>query len=414
MLATSSLILYTFRKKNLGPQTKYPVHLRITFQRYPKTYSLRISMNEKEFGKLLKGGQVKEEHQHIMHFLNKARNIIQDLKEDFTWEEFESKFFSKKVQTKAVDLLESLREYGEQMKNQGRIKTFQSYHSTIGRIKLYRKNKVLPTRLINPEWLFGFAEHLKNNGLNPSSISTYTRNIRTVFNWEISRGRLKQDAYPFGRNKFTPPSSTRVKKALTYEDVIKIFEYEPETTSEEWCRDMWLFTYLGNGMNVKDLALLKYKDIAGKELHFVRAKTQRKTIDNQKVVHVFLHPQMEQIIEKWGNPDKLPNNYIFKIMEYGVPSPMQETRNVNQAVKNINKYMKRIGHKLELSKIPTCNFARHTYSTILKRANVPIEVISEALGHFSVRTTEIYLDSFESDKREEISKFLLPDAGAKI
>ena len=123
---------------------------------------------------------------------------------------------------------------------------------------------------------------------------------------------------------------------------------------------------------------------------------------------------MEQIIEKWGNPDKLPNNYIFKIMEYGVPSPMQETRNVNQAVKNINKYMKRIGHKLELSKIPTCNFARHTYSTILKRANVPIEVISEALGHFSVRTTEIYLDSFESDKREEISKFLLPDAGAKI
>ena len=95
-------------------------------------------------------------------------------------------------------------------------------------------------------------------------------------------------------------------------------------------------------------------------------------------------------------------------MDYGTPSAMQETRNVNQAVKNINKYMKRIGKALGLSKLPTCNFARHTYSTVLKRAHVPIEVISEALGHFSVKTTEIYLDSFESDKRAEISKFLLP------
>ena len=87
------------------------------------------------------------------------------------------------------------------------------------------------------------------------------------------------------------------------------------------------------------------------------------------------------------------------------------TRNVNQAVKTINKYMKQIGMELGLSKYPTCNFARHTYSTVLKRANVPIEVISESLGHFSVKTTEIYLDSFESDKRAEISKYLLPISG---
>ena len=76
-------------------------------------------------------------------------------------------------------------------------------------------------------------------------------------------------------------------------------------------------------------------------------------------------------------------------------------------MKTINKYMKQIGKNLELSKLPTCNFARHTYSTVLKRANVPIAVISEALGHFSVKTTEIYLDSFESEMRAEISKHLL-------
>ena len=70
--------------------------------------------------------------------------------------------------------------------------------------------------------------------------------------------------------------------------------------------------------------------------------------------------------------------------------------------------MKRIGEKLHLSKLPTCDFARHTHSTVLKRANLPIEVISEALVHFSVKTTEIHLDSFESEKRAEISRHLLP------
>jgi type IV secretory pathway component VirB8 len=34
-------------------------------------------------------------------------------------------------------------------------------------------------------------------------------------------------------------------------------------------------------------------------------------------------------------------------------------------------------------------------------------MISEALGHFPVKTTEIYLVSFENEKRAEISKHLL-------
>jgi integrase len=34
-------------------------------------------------------------------------------------------------------------------------------------------------------------------------------------------------------------------------------------------------------------------------------------------------------------------------------------------------------------------------------------MISENLGHTSIQTTEIYLDSFESETRAEISKHLL-------
>lgn len=60
----------------------------------------------------------------------------------------------------------------------------------------------------------------------------------------------------------------------------------------------------------------------------------------------------------------------------------------------------------KLSRMPTTNFARHSFSTVLKRAGVPIEMISEQLGHSNIKTTQIYLDSFEKEQRKEIGKYL--------
>ena len=408
MLATCALILYDFRVKNPTKDTRFPVHLRVTFRRFPKTYSLRISLTCSEFKRLLNAKSVKPEFQLAYHFLNKASDIIRDLKEEFSWVEFENRFFTKSENNGHVDLLVALEEYAEAAMKDGRIKTFQGFRTTLSHVRLFHKKKRLPMSQVTPNWLKAFDDSLRIQGMRTSSIGIHVRNIRTVFNWEISKGRVKQELYPFGRNRYVPPASTRVKKALTYDEVLKIFNHEPASSAEAWSRDMWLFSYLGNGMNIKDLALLRYEDIVGEEIHFVRAKTLRKTMENQRLVHVHIHPHMKAIIRRWGKTEQDPRAFIFDIMDNGDHSPLQEYRNVNQAVKTINKYMKRIGEKLQLSKLPTCNFARHTYSTVLKRANVPIEVISEALGHFSVKTTEIYLDSFESEKRAEISRHLLP------
>lgn len=44
----------------------------------------------------------------------------------------------------------------------------------------------------------------------------------------------------------------------------------------------------------------------------------------------------------------------------------------------------------------TTYVARHTYATVLKRAGVNIAIISETMGHSDIKTTQIYLDSFEN------------------
>jgi hypothetical protein len=39
-------------------------------------------------------------------------------------------------------------------------------------------------------------------------------------------------------------------------------------------RDFWLFSYFGNGMNPKDIAMLKWKNLSGDYLSFERAKIE--------------------------------------------------------------------------------------------------------------------------------------------
>ena len=115
---------------------------------------------------------------------------------------------------------------------------------------------------------------------------------------------------------------------------------------------------------------------------------------------------LKRIIKKWGNKPLKPQNFIFDILHPKDLSGLQIYRNINQTVKCINKYMKRIAANLELERAPTTNFARHSFSTILKRSGVPIEMISEQLGHTSIKTTEIYLGSFENDQKRKIAKYL--------
>jgi hypothetical protein len=66
------------------------------------------------------------------------------------------------------------------------------------------------------------------------------------------------------------------------------------------------FMYLCNGINTADLVWLKYKDIVDGEICYVRQKTAR-TTNTIKEIRAIITPEMQEIIERWGNPP-LPDN----------------------------------------------------------------------------------------------------------
>jgi integrase len=307
-----------------------------------------------------------------------------------------------------------VQEYAKILDNEGRLSSAESYEITAKHLKTFVgvKNQILFFSSVTPEFLSSFEKFLFQSDRIKSyaTVGVYMRNLRCIFNRAISNKLITPDIYPFGKNRYSPPATKKSKRALSIDDIGKIYNYQCKeiNSATDWAKDMWLFAYFSNGMNVKDIASLKYENIQKdkKSFKFIREKTKNSTKDNLQVIEVIITDEIERIIDKWGNKPKMPLNYVFSIFDPNKMSEKGKRDAVKNASKNIGKYMKIIAAELSLEARPTYIYARHSFSTILKRAGVPIEMISEQLGHTSIKTTQIYLGSFESDQKREITKYL--------
>jgi site-specific recombinase XerD len=74
------------------------------------------------------------------------------------------------------------------------------------------------------------------------------------------------------------------------------------------------------------------------------------------------------------------------------------------ALRCFNNDLKSLARKLCIRSSVTSYTFRHSWATTAKYRGVPIEMISESLGHKSIKTTQIYLKGFELKERTEVNK----------
>lgn len=71
------------------------------------------------------------------------------------------------------------------------------------------------------------------------------------------------------------------------------------------------------------------------------------------------------------------------------------------------KKVLKIGVQLGLTIPLTTYVARHGWASIAKNNNIPISVISEAMGHDSEQTTRIYLASLDTSIVDKANSLVL-------
>lgn len=405
--ATTAIVHDTRIKKRDGT---YAIKLRVTYNREQKYFPLGKFLIKDDWQTLKsdnhRNKKLKELEIYLSTIESKAVKIIDNM-EKFSFAEFLNQFNAKPQNKSSV--VDALKERHNALSDSNRISTAITYQYTIKSIEDFLKSikrKNLSFTDITPEWLQSFEDWMTVNNKSITTTGMFLRNLRTILNQAIENGLLPRENYPFLKNKYQIPSAINTKKALTIENIKQFFEHPTKTEAESKAKDLWLFSYLCNGVNIKDIAKLKCKNLDSKRISFVRSKTERSTKSNQKNITAIRITEINTIIEKWGNKCIDRDDYVFPILSKG-DTPEQEYDKIKQAIKTINKYTKRIGNELGFELSLTTYTARHSFATVLKRSGAPIEFISESLGHNNLRTTESYLDSFEDDTKETFQRKLL-------
>jgi len=237
---------------------------------------------------------------------------------------------------------------------------------------------------INYKLLKSIELHYLSKGNNLNGLSHYFRTIRAIWNRAIKEGIVRNEGYPFKEYKIKQIKTH--KTALRKVDHNKILTLSLTEDTLSWhTRNMYFFSFYCQGMNFADIAKLKVKNIQAGRLFYTRSKIG-------KEISIRITDKINEILNHYIK-NKQSDEYIFPVItdEYRQVSQIKDFRD------SANHALKRWANKLELDPTLSFNTARHSWATIGKDLNLPMAVISEGLGHNDIRTTQIYLDSFESN-----------------
>lgn len=124
-------------------------------------------------------------------------------------------------------------------------------------------------------------------------------------------------------------------------------------------------------------------------------------------IHVPLSERAMRIVDSYAEICER-SGYLFPILDScRHTTPMQKRNRVHKVCHQVNAELRQLARRLNISGEVTTYVARHSFATVLKKSGVNIGIISEALGHHSLKTTQIYLDSFENSQIDAAMQNLL-------
>ncbi|WP_169578028.1 site-specific integrase [Rudanella lutea] len=398
----------------------YPLKLRVTHKGERLYIPLNADYSKESWEAALKpkgGGSKIQDIRNLKSKIEADANEIIDNMKYFSFNEFESRFVRHNSSTFtnqviSDDVYTAIKSYADEKLNNGQASTGLSYESLLSSLKRFRKNKPIAFGEISVPFLNDYQKFMETKGRsdgggqNTSGIGIYMRNLRAIVKRAIKVGILQEDEYPFGKGKYEIPGGTNFKRPLTIENIKAIWSYElPQGSTSARNRDLFIFSYLCNGMNLKDIFQLRWTNIQDDVMYFIRAKTSR-TKNQPQPIRVILIPEALEIIERWSNQDKSKDAYVFDFLKPEM-TPIQIRYAIGGYTKRINKDIQKVAKALGITNHVTTYYARHSFVSRLIQTGVRLTEIKDLIGHSDIRMTEQYAATLdESNQRVYVQNLL--------
>lgn len=387
------IILFYLKRARTNAKGVCPILCRMTFKKERKQFSTGLFINPKNWkSKLQKAIDTSENSSQIntqlnifSQKINKAYLTLKLQRDEFTVEDIFERYLNKKTR-KQDFVISYFRQYlNKQKKLIGkdiRESTWKKFNYVCSEVesfilKHYNKKDILLNEL-TPQFLDDFEYYLKTEkGQKQVTINKEIQRFRKPIRIAVAEGYLDKD--PFSLHK-----PGRVKKEVVFLSQDELDKFEKKDFSQprlQLVKDLFVFCcYTGLAYNEMSKLEKKHLEIGfdGNEwIKIVRDKTN-------KEVAVPLLDKAKNVILKYQNKDRSAKLF---------PSISNQ---------KLNTYLKEIALILGIGKRITHHTARKTFaSTVLLFNDVPIEVVSEILGHSSIQITQSYYGKVVQKKVSE-------------
>lgn len=279
--------------------------------------------------------------------------------------------------------------------------------------------------MVTKDVIHKWVQAMTDENKSKATIGIYLRSCRVILKECISRGFISQSEYPFSdrdaEKVSIPKGKSRRQECLSVEQMTKLYQLfitkdYPESWGEEYNKGLhislglFLFQYLGNGMNLADVARLTYNthyiQNKGKSLLFNRTKTKDRTDDESEVI-VPVIPALKKIIEEIAEPYE-KDERLFPFILKGATKETDCRVRIAQENQNIRKRMAKLAKHLGWEISPSPTWCRHSFATNLAHQGVPMQYISDAMGHRAGKSvTMSYINMYPHEKQMEYNSLLL-------
>ncbi|WP_282148615.1 site-specific integrase [Algibacter lectus] len=383
-------------RNKANKEGQYPVVLKIIKDRKTKVISLGINCLDKNWDK--SKGQFKKSEKNYMQrnrvLLKKKGDALKIIDEfmvdgvDFTLNQFEAKFRGRK--SSKVTVSEFWKEKVSDLNKAGRTGNARAYKDVYNSFFKFHPGKDLVFREITPTLLDKYETYLRSKKNTDGGIGVKMRELRALFNDAIKKGLVDEKYYPFKTYKVSKLKGKSIKKALTRKEM-KLME-SIDTDEHPHLLDTknyMIFSYYMGGMNFKDVMKLKWENIQGDRILYIRSKTKGR-------FNVKMLEPVKQIVTYYRTQNR-PTNYVFPILLKDNLTPMQIENRKHKTLSRFNKQLKEIAKIQGVKQNVTSYVVRHSFATNLKFAGISTDLIGQSMGHHDVSVTNAYLKEFEDD-----------------
>ena len=227
-----------------------------------------------------------------------------------------------------------------------------------------------------------------------NTVSTYMRRIRHIYNLAVEAGEVSYIPNLF-KGVFTGVESKR-KKALPLDSLRSLMgtpRVEPEMRRTQLCFCL-MFSF--SGMAFVDFAHLRKENVKDGVLSYHRQKSG-------SFIRVEIPADVRLLLDELAVCTDKDSPYLFPFLS-GKKTGEAAYAEYNGALLRFNRDLRSLAETCGVGEPVTSYTIRHSFATTLKEQDVPIEMISELLGHQSIKTTQIYLKSFSLDKMSAVNK----------